>query len=164
VQFFVAFNLEALQGFYAGQDEFSTHPPQWFLIDKFEPKLDAVGFSTLPFSFYLTPLQMPEDYLSRIERYTTRDILFTEVGWPSSSDSPLYSFETQRDYLIAMANQMDRTQQAKLITWTTVFDAEPDSVTLITSNFKILGLFDHLDQQKPAFDIWQQIHGLPYQP
>lgn len=164
VQFFVAFNLEALQGFFAGLDQYATHPPQWFLIDKFEPKLDAVGFSTLPFAFYITPLQLPDDYLSRIERYTTRDILFTEVGWPGSPDSPLYTLETQRDYLIAMASQMDRTKQAKLITWTTMYDAEPDSVTLITNNFKILGLYNHLDEPKPALDIWKQIHALPYQP
>lgn len=164
VQFFVAFNLEALQGFYSGQEEVATHGPQWFLIDKFEPKLDAVGFSTLPFAFYLSPLQFPEDYLSRIEKYTTRDILLTEVGWPASPDHPLYTHETQRDYLIAMANLVERTPQTKLMTWTNMFDAEPDSATLVTPSFKILGLFDHLDGPKPALRIWEQIHALPYQP
>lgn len=164
VQFIAAFNLEALQGFYGDLDQYSNHPPQWFLFDMLEPKVDALAFATLPFGFYTTPLQLPDDYLSRIEEHTTRDILFTEIGWPGSGTDPLYTFTTQSEYVADMARLIDKMTQARLVVWTTMFDADPEVGSVITPAFRTLGLFDYDDQPKPALDIWRQIVALPYEP
>jgi hypothetical protein len=164
VQFIGAFNLEALQGFFGTLDPFSDHPPQWFLIDRLEPKLDAVAFATLPFGFYLSPLQIPDDYLSRIEQHTARDILFTEIGWPGSPGDPQYTPQSQFEYLARMTRLLDRMSQARLVIWTTLFDADPGTASFVTAQFQFLGLFDHADQPKPALDLWQQLVALPYRP
>ncbi len=164
VQFIAAFNLEALQGFFGTLDEFSNHPPLWFLLDRLEPKLDAVAFATLPFGFYLTPLQLPDDYLSRIELHTTRDILFTEIGWPGTDTDPTYTLQSQAAYISEMARLIDRTTQVRLVVWTTLFDGDPGTTGFATQGFQYLGLFDYVNQPKPALAVWKQLVDLPYQP
>lgn len=164
VQFIAAFNLEALQGFFGDLDPFSNHPPQWFLFDMLEPKVDALAFATLPFGFYLSPLQIPDDYLSRIEQHTAREILFTEIGWPGSDTDPIYTFTSQEEYLAEVARLVDRMTQARLVVWTTLFDADPELGQVITPAFRALGLFDYQDQPKPALDLWRQIVALPHEP
>jgi len=164
IQFIAAFNLEALQGFYGDTDEFSDHPPQWFLFDRLEPQLDAVAFATLPFGFYLTPLQLPDDYLSRIAQYTKRDILFTEIGWPGNSADSIYTPQSQVEYISEMARQIDRMPQARLVVWTTLFDGDPGTAGFVTESFQHLGLFDYMNQPKPALNIWKQLVDLPYRP
>lgn len=162
VQVIAAFNLEALQGFFGDLDEFSNHGPQWFLIDMLEPKLDAVAFSTLPYGFFIRAVQIPDDYLSRIELHTSRDILFTEIGWPGGSSEFIFTTQSQAEYLARMVQLVDAMPQARLITWTTLFDVDRDTPTLVSESFKSLGLIDDRDHPKPALDLWREVHNLPF--
>jgi hypothetical protein len=162
VRFFAAFNLEALQGFFGDLDEFSNHGPQWFLIDMFEPKLDAVAFSTLPFGFFIRAVQIPDDYLSRIELHTSRDILFTEIGWPGGSAEFIFTTQSQVEYLARMVQLIDAMPQVRLVTWTTLFDVDRDTPTLVSESFKSLGLIDDRDNPKPALELWREVHNLPH--
>ncbi len=164
VQFIAAFNLEALQGFFGDLDEFSNHPPQWFIIDMFEPKLDAVAFSSLPFGFFIRAVVMPDDYLSRIELHTSREILFTEMGWPGDAEDPLHSPISQAEYLAQMMRLIDRMANVRLVVWASMYDADLDTPLAETPEFKKLGLYDHRDEPKPSLAVWTSIHNLPYRP
>ena len=161
VLFVAAFNLEALQGFFADLDEFSNHGPQWFIIDMFEPKLDAVAFSSLPYGFFIRAGQIPDDYLSRIELHPSRDILFTEIGWPGGSAEFIFTTQSQAEYLARMVQLVDAMPQVRLITWSTLFDVDRDTPTLVSESFKSLGLIDDRDHPKPALELWREIHNLP---
>ncbi len=161
VQFIAAFNLEAMQGFFGDLDEFSDHPPQWFIIDMFEPKLDAVAFSTLPFGFFIRSVVMPDDYLARIETHTSRDILFTEMGWPGNPDS-FQTPQSQAEYLARMMRLIGEMPQVRLVIWASMYDADPDFAFSQTPEFKFLGLYDYEDNPKPSLEVWTKIHDLPY--
>ncbi len=59
------------------------HAPAWSLIEKFEPKLDLVGFTTYPMFDYKTPAESPADYYAEIRKHTRKPIAITEMGWLS---------------------------------------------------------------------------------
>ncbi len=162
VLFVASLNLEALQGFFADLDEFSNHGLQWFLLDMFEPKLDAIAFSTLPYGFFIRAVQIPDDYLSRIELHTARDILFTEIGWPGGPSEFIFTTQSQAEYLARIVQLVDAMPQVRLVTWTTLYDVDRDTPTLVSESFKSLGLIDDRDHPKPALDLWREVHNLPF--
>jgi len=164
VQVFAAFNLEGMQGFFGDLDEFSNHEPQWFLIDMLEPELDAVAFSTLPFPLFIRPVLIPDDYLSRIELHTSRDILFTEIGWPGDPNAPAHTPASQAEYLAEMVRLIDAMTQVRLVVWTSFFDPDLGSPGDLNEDFANLGLIDTQGNHKPALAVWEQLHNLPYRP
>jgi hypothetical protein len=164
VQFYAAFNLEGMQGFFGDLDEFSNHGPQWFLIDMLEPKLDAVAFSTLPFPLFIRPVLIPHDYLSRIELHTSRDILFTEIGWPGDPNAPAHTPASQAEYLAEMVRLIDPMTQVRLVVWTSFFDPDLGDPDDLNEDFANLGLIDTQGNHKPALGLWEQLHKLPYRP
>jgi hypothetical protein len=164
VQVIGSFNLESMQGFFGELDEFSDHPPQWFLIDMLEPKLDAVAFSSLPFPLFIAPVLIPDDYLPRVELHTSRDILFTELGWPGDPESAAYTPESQAEYIAVMARQLSGMPQVKLAVWTSFYDPDLGSPDDLHPDFANLGLIRNDGEEKPGFDVWRQLHQLPYRP
>ncbi|NOT00716.1 MAG: hypothetical protein HOP29_08820 [Phycisphaerales bacterium] len=164
VQVIAAFNLESMQGFFTDLDAFSDHEPHWFLIDMFEPKLDAVAFSTLPFPLFIRPILIPDDYLSRIELHTARDILFTEMGWPGDPLAPVHTPQAQAEYVALMARLLDNMSQVRLATWASLFDPDLGRPDDLHPDFRSLGLLDINDDPKLGLEVWKAIHDLPYRP
>lgn len=156
-------NLEAIQGLLSGLNDFSTHGPQWFLIDMFEPKLDAVAFSTLPFPVFYRPVQIPANYISQIQDHTTRPIVLSEIGWTTSLGAG--SDQTQQqEYVAIMARQAMRTPQLQIMAWTIFFDADDGSIFDLYPSFKFLGLLSAGGDPKPAFATWTGLYQNPYVP
>lgn len=153
VQFMASFNLESIQGRLSRITKFGNHPPQWFLIDQFEPQLDAVGFSTLPFPVFYEPLQMPTDYISRIQDFTDRPIVLSEIGWTTAAESNSNE-QLQLDYLSLMMRQAERTPNLRVMAWTIMFDAIDGSIFDLFPEFKFLGLLTANGIPKPAFTVW----------
>lgn len=155
-----SFNLEALQGLLSGLNDYSTHGPQWFLIDLFEPKLDAVAFSTLPFPVLYRPIQMPKNYILQIQDYTNKPIILSEVGWTTSVQDGSDE-QQQREYVAMMTRQALRTPQLRVLAWTIYFDAADGSIFDAFPAFKYLGLLSPDGNPKPAFDTWVNLHSMP---
>lgn len=158
-----SFNLEAIQGLLKGVNEFSNHGPQWFLIDMFEPKLDAVAFSTLPFPVFYRPIQIPENYISQIQDHTSRPIVLSEIGWTTSTDAGSDE-QQQRDYIAVMARQAMRTPQLRVMAWTILFDAGDGSIFDAFPAFKYLGLLTPDSVPKLGFTTWAGVYQMPYVP
>jgi len=156
-QVMVSFNLEAIQGLLSSLGGFSDHGPQWFLLDMFEPELDAVAFSTLPFPVYYEPLQIPDDYLSRIQEHTDRPIVLSEVGW-TSYEGAGSDEEKQAEYLSLMTRQALRTPQLRVFAWTILFDAAEGSIFDLFPDFKFLGLLTADAMPKPAFTVYADLY------
>jgi len=158
-----SFNLEAIQGLLRGVNPYSDHGPQWFLIDKFEPSLDAVAFSTLPFPVFYRPIQIPADYIPQIQRYTSRPIVLSEIGWTTSVQDGSDE-QQQAEYVAIMARQALRTPQLKVMAWTIFFDAGDGSIFDSFPAFKYLGLLTPEGQPKPAFTTWAYLFQMPFVP
>ena len=163
IQITVAFNYEALQGLFAGTEEYAADGPRFFLIDMFEPKVDAVAFSTLPWPVFPSPVNMPDDYISRIQQYTAHPILLSETGWTTTD--VVDSNETmQMEYVAVMARQAMRTPQVELMAWSIAADPPPGTVFDEFPTFLNLGLFRQNGEPKPALDLWLDLLNRPYEP
>jgi len=159
-QIMASFNLEAIQGLLKGVTEYGNHGPQWFLIDRFEPKIDAVAFSTLPYSVYYSPLLLPDDYLSRIANHTSRPFVLSEVGWTTSQDVSSDELK-QAQYLSLMTRQALPIPQLQVFAWTIMTDPPPGTLFDEFPTFMYLGLFDVNGEPKTALDVWTQFLEMP---
>lgn len=162
-QVMASFNLEALQGLLASLGGFADHPPQWFLIDMFEPKIDAIAFSTLPFPVFFEPLQIPVDYLSRIQTHTDLPIVLSEIGWHTYAETGSTQ-EKQLDYLATMVRRAAVTPRLKVMAWTIMFDAADGSIFDAFPEFKYLGMLSWDGQPKASWSFWQGLHEKAYVP
>lgn len=162
-QVMASFNLEALQGMLAFIGNFADHPPQWFLIDRFRPKLDAIAFSTLPFPVFFEPLQIPDDYLSRIQTHTDLPIVLSEIGW-HTHEAGGSDQSKQHDYLLTMIRRAAVTPQLRVFAWTIMYDAADGSIFDSFLDFKFLGMLSWDGQPKEAFPTWQELYRKPYVP
>jgi hypothetical protein len=159
----VAFNYEAMQGLLAGLDDYSTHGTRFFLIDMFEPKIDAVAFSTLPWPIFPAPVNMPEDYISKLQNHTKRPILLSETGW-TTADEAGSNEGKQMDYVAMMARQALRTPQLELMSWSVMADPPSGTVFEAFPSFMHLGLFRQDLSSKPAMALWKELLSRPYRP
>ncbi len=159
----VAFNYEAMQGLLRGLDEYSADGPRFFLIDMFEPKVDAVAFSTLPWPLFASPLYIPDDYISSLQKHTTRPILLSETGW-TTADIVGSNETEQLQYVAIMARQVLRTPQVELMAWSISTDPPPGTVFDEFPTFLNLGLFRQDGQSKPAVSLWLDLLSRPYEP
>ena len=162
-QIMASFNLEALQGLLAQLGGFSDHPPYWFLIDRFEPKIDAVAFSTLPFPVFYEPSQIPLDYLSRIQTHTDLPIVLSEVGWHSYEPGGSNQAK-QHDYLVTMIRRAAFTPNLRVFAWTIMYDAADGSVFDSFPDFKFLGMLSWDGNPKEALATWKALYDVPYVP
>lgn len=159
-QVMASFNLEGIQGLFKGLNPLSDHGPQWFLLDLFEPKVDAFSFSTLPFPVFFGAVQLPDDYLSQIQDHTDRDIVLSEVGWSTAIEANSNQ-QQQTDYLALTARQALRFPQLRVMAWTILFDAEPGSIFDLFPAFSKLGLLEMDGNPKSALSVWTQLHDTP---
>lgn len=161
-QVMASFNLEGIQGLLSGIGGFADHGPQWFLLDKFEPEVDAFAFSTLPFPVFFDPVQLPDDYLSRITLHTDRPIVLSEVGWTTYAGAS-GSEAAQAAYLSLMSRQALHVDQLRIFAWTILFDAELGSIFDAFPAFRSLGLLEADGKPKIAWNVWRQLHAMTYE-
>ena len=94
----------------------------WNIIDKFGDKLDLLVFTTYPWKFYDKPEDIPDDYYSKLETYTTKPVAFTEIGWPSDTDAGS-SEKEQAEYLLRFVELTNGTN-VEFINWLFLHETE----------------------------------------
>ena len=159
-QVLASFNLEGIQGLFRGLNPLSDHGPEWFLLDLFEPKVDAFSFSTLPFPVFFEAVGLPSDYLSQIQDHTDRDIILSEIGWTTAIESNSNQ-QQQTDYLALVTRQALRFPQLRVMAWTILFDAEPGSIFDLFPPFAKLGLLELNGDPKSVFPVWTRLLDTP---
>ncbi|MBC7090871.1 MAG: glycosyl hydrolase 53 family protein [Nitrososphaeria archaeon] len=86
---------------------------QWNMVEELDSHVDLIGLTTYPWKHYKSPEEIPADYYSRIKKYTTKPIAFTEIGWTSSPPS---SEKLQSQFLIRFL-EITRDLKIEMVNW-----------------------------------------------
>lgn len=156
---FVSFQYEQLQGLHLGKSVVASREPRWELIERFEPDQDAVGISSYPLASwspprYGPPGELPKDYYTRLRKYTSKPIIFAELGWPSD---PAFGGtpEAQAEFLTRFPSLIQGLD-VRLVNWNFLFDVKGYGPV-----FESMGLFDSAGKPKPAWASWRNVSRSP---
>jgi hypothetical protein len=156
---FPTFQMEELQSLLPASE---GHPPQWHLLQRFEPKLDLVAISTYPSFAFDTPDDIPDDYYRQLETYTDRPIAIAEMGYSSGpcrqgiNDG---TEEEQKDFLAHILLQGESMEMPFVVWfagWDPVFASEPP-----LDLFQHIGLLRSDGSEKPSWELWEQASQRP---
>jgi hypothetical protein len=109
------------------------------VIDIFRPELDVVGLTTYPSPFHASPAELPLDYYFWMYHHieNTDEVLFMEVGWPTSGSGNEHEQHTFIRRLPELLNRVN----VSVIAWALLhdvglaqFDANLNTVGLVTSS------------------------------
>ncbi|WP_373232037.1 hypothetical protein [Cohnella sp.] len=149
---FTVFQLEKMKGLHGGLFGGINNPdqPEWALLDRFT-KADAVAFTTYPGIIYKDPSDIPTDYYSSIRQFTgDKPILFTEIGWHSSTLVKGWeSSEAEQEQFIKTFFDRARDMNKEMAVWSFLYDPEHDEP------FTSMGLFRRDNgQAKLGWEEW----------
>jgi hypothetical protein len=149
-KFFITFQLEHMKGLrgglFGGKND--TSKTDWKVLDDFS-KADFFAFTTYPGIIYDNPEDIPSDYYSEIKKHTSKEIAFSEVGWPSNLTVAGHTStpDEQKAFVERFASDMKEVKPI-FITWPFLYDQN------IGEPFKSMGLKDSDGNKKPAYDTW----------
>lgn len=148
---FPTFQLEELQGLLPPGD---PQPPQWYLLNRFEPRLDLLAVSSFPALAFSGLEQIPGSYYARLASYTDRPIAIAGMGYPSGPGGA--GAGTEEDQADFLRRVLDNAQQLAmpLVVWflsqDPAFTGEPPFDRL-----QHLGLRRQDGTEKPAWQAWE---------
>jgi hypothetical protein len=151
---FPTFQLEEMKGLLPRGD---PYPPQWYLINRFEPRLDMLVVSSYPSLVYDDLNLMPESYYVELRAYTNRPISIAGMGYSSVSvlEGPVGNSE--EDQALFLQRALDNAQQLEmpLAIW---FVGRDVSFTGDASFDQLasVGLQHQDGSQKHSWRIWQE--------
>lgn len=150
---FTIFQLEYMKGaaYYSGR----TMQPNWFLINSFGDKLDLIGFTVYPSMNYNKLEDLPGDYLTSIKEYTgDKNIIISEMGWPTKSEYIIGSEETQVEFLNMVLNASKELNLEVLI--------QPfmHDFNVGIDIFEGIGLKNNNGSEKLLYNTWMELKKL----
>jgi hypothetical protein len=147
---FPTFQLEDIQG-YVPVDQ--GQPPQWYLLNRFEPNLDLLAVSTYPRSVFASVDNLPVEYFTQLRAFTKRPIAIVGTGYPSAPSPDEGSESEQAKFLLRTLNDAQTLGMA-LVVW---FVSQDPAYTGQPpfDRLQYLGLRRHDGTPKEAWDIWQ---------
>jgi len=131
------------------------------LIGKLDGSYDVLGITTYPWKKYATPRELPADYYTRLLRYTTKPIGFTEIAW-SSDPAQGGSEQEQVDYLMRFF-ELTKGMELELVNWAFLHDLPESSVTgfVVQRTHLGLGLRNYDGSPKRVWDYFRALADLP---
>jgi hypothetical protein len=156
-------NYEALTGLLGLLDERLGTEPRWDLVELFQPELDALALSTLPWPVFGKPRNMPDDYLRQIQDNIDLPYLITECGWTTAEIASSNEHD-QAEYVSQISRMALDSPNLKLLAWSISSDPPPGSIFQAFPAFQQLGLTRNSGVDRPAYFVWQDLFELPYVP
>ena len=154
---FPTFQLEDLQGLLPLD---APRAPQWYLIRRFEPELDMLAVSSYPRSVFESVDNLPLEYFTQLQKYTTKPIALVSTGYPSSSDTNDSTEALQATYLLRMLNYAQEMKMS-LVVWFLSQDSAAFGSDPAHGRLTYLGLLRQDGTPKQAWDIWATVHRRP---
>lgn len=150
---FVTFQFEELNGLrgglFGGVNDENDH--DWALLDDF-PDSDLAVFTTYPYLIYKDPDDIPNDYYQRISSHTTKQVAFTELGWPSNTEAVGYeSSEAEQAEFLTRFGELVSTLKPRFVIWPFLYEQE------FSKPFTSIGLIHASGTPKSAYTVWQNL-------
>lgn len=156
---FPTFQLEELQGLLPVED---PYPTQWYLIRRFEPRLDLLAVSSYPCLAYSRPDEIPDAYFVKLASYTDRPIAIAGMGYSSGSGANGTDEEAEEDQAAFLRRALDSAQQLSmpLVVW---FVAQDPTFTggSLFDRLPFIGLRRQDGTAKPGWSVWEAAARLP---
>lgn len=159
----LSLHYETLLRMTAGPGQADGDEARRALIARFEPQVDVLALSSLPWPSYSNPNYLPLDYVSRVEDFTDLPIILSEIAWTTDPGSGGNEQE-QVDYLAIMARAAMEAPQVELVAWAFLTDPLPGTILDEIPSFTRIGLFSSDGVAKPAYALWQDLHARSWQP
>ena len=145
---FTIYQLEKMKGLHSGLFGGVISTAEWELLGKFNN--DVIAFTTYPGIIYTDPSDIPEDYYSDIALHTDKNIIFTEVGWTSSSSIEGWeSSEEEQAKFVERFFSLTDDLPVKFVLWSFLYDQD------VSEPFTNMGLFDKEGNAKQAWETWK---------
>lgn len=124
------------------------------VIDIFRPELDLIGLTTYPSPFHTSPAQLPNDYYSWMYHHikTSEEVLFMEVGWPSSGSGS----EEEQAAFIRKLPQLLKGINVKIIAWALLHDV---GLAEFDANLNTVGLLTKNGDRKMGYEAFKALKG-----
>ena len=160
-QVFPTFQFEDMQ---ATLDTGTPTQPAWALVNRFEPKIDAIAVTSFPSFAFRTPDRMPADYFATLKARFQKPLILASLGWSSTaSDFGTDAGEADQARFLGLALSQAESLQMSLVVWYLGQDVDPP----VTPGFEPLagaGLLRPDNSEKAAWSIWRTYVNRPYAP
>lgn len=149
---FTVFQLEKMKGLsgglFGGVND--TTKNEWALLGQF-PKTDLIALTTYPGLIYKSPSEIPSDYYSEITSHTTKELVFTEIGWHSAATPEGWeSSETEQAVFVGQFFNLSKNMSKTFAIWSFLFDQNTSPVP-----FNSMGFFSAAGLTKEAWTTWK---------
>ena len=152
---FPIFQLEELQGLLPTDQ---PYPPQWYLIQRFEPRLDLLAVSSYPDLAFPAAEEIPGSYFAQLQSYTDRPIVIAGTGYSSGDDA------NENQQVAYLRRVLDGAQQLSMPLLVWLVGQDPTFTSDVS-----LGLLQHIGllrqdgTEKPAWRAWLEASRRPLQ-
>ena len=150
---FPTFQFEELQGRLPFQDPL---PPQWYLISRFEPRLDVLAISSYPDVVFPEADDIPDSYYQQLLLYTNRPVAIAGMGYSSRATEELDSLEAEQAQAAFLRRTLDNAQQLNMpfVVW--FIGQDPSFTGESTLDLANSGLRRQDGTEKLAWRVWEQ--------
>ena len=150
---FPTFQFEELQGRLPFQDPL---PPQWYLISRFEPRLDVLAISSYPDVVFPEADGIPDSYYQQLLLYTNRPVAIAGMGYSSRATEEIDSVEAEQAQAAFLRRTLDNAQQLNMpfVVW--FIGQDPSFTGESTLDLAHSGLKRQDGTEKLAWRVWEQ--------
>lgn len=151
--YFTVFQLEQLLGLkgglFGGKND--TNNNDFALIDEFKNS-EIIGLTSYPGLIYKKPSDIPVDYYKRINEYSNKKTLYTEIGWSSVDLSKEWksSEQLQSQFISKFFSSIDKENTVGTI-WSFLYDQDTKAP------FNSMGLITRTNKLKKGYNTWINI-------
>jgi hypothetical protein len=133
---------------------------QYDLLARFDARSDLIGLTTYPWSRFDAPEKMPDDYYSRLNKYTNKPIAFTEIGWISSAEGGS-SEKEQADFLVRFL-ALTKGNKVEMVNWLFLHEVtlSGESASISRPETGTISLRNADGSKKKIYDVWLDLKTL----
>jgi hypothetical protein len=133
--------------------------PSWSLVNRFEPKIDALAVTSYPGLVFNTVAEVPLDYYAALAGRIDRPVVFASVGW-SSGQAPVADGvgSAQVTFLYRVLSALDDLDGRMLIWY---LGRDPETVPPGFEPLAHMGMHDAEGNAKTVWRVWRSALARP---
>ena len=134
--------------------------PTWALVNRFDPKLDAVAISSFPGFAFTRVDRLPQEYFSQLKTRYQKPLIFASIGWTSGPSPEGGSLEGDQATFLRRAMSEAEELGALVVVWYLGRDVE-DAPLPAFAPLATMGLIRADGRAKVSWAIWRTYLGRP---